>query len=85
MFKSCNSCNSNITRIKTEKQYKHVKDSLDSEIINLCDSIKTYKFRIRLAEEREIGANKRAEAVTQTASAIKTNTTIKISEESSKK
>jgi regulatory protein YycI of two-component signal transduction system YycFG len=77
-FKSCQSCNRDGSAKHIQKEYKHVKDSLSSEITVLNDSIKGLHYKLQLANIKETSANERANAVQKTAETIKQNTTIKI-------
>jgi hypothetical protein len=77
-FKSCQSCNRDLTNKKIQKQIIHLQDSLDFKIVKLGDSIKGLKYELSFAKEQASAADKRAKSVQDVAEKIKTNTSITV-------
>lgn len=95
LFTKIQSCNRNMTINILNKDITQLKDSLNSfhnsektvllNKLNIAkDSIKELNFEIRLAQDRAISADKRANAVQSTAEKIRDNTTINIENKNSK-
>jgi predicted ribosome quality control (RQC) complex YloA/Tae2 family protein len=62
------------TRV-TEKQNKHLIDSLQKNITDLNDSIKTVNWKNKMLESQAESEKRKAEAVQSVAEKIKSNTT----------
>jgi len=79
LFKSVQSCNRNMGTRTTEKEYKHIVDSL-SKKYNILERATTLKinqleFELKLQKEKANDADKRASAIQSVAEKIKSNTT----------
>jgi predicted ribosome quality control (RQC) complex YloA/Tae2 family protein len=75
LFKSVQSCNRNMGTRVTEKQNKHLIDSLQKNITDLNDSIKTVNWKNKMLESQAESEKRKAEAVQSVAEKIKSNTT----------
>jgi hypothetical protein len=92
-IKSFQSCNRNMSIRKLTKENTYLVDSLNVmhstektqliiELGEAKDSIQELNYEVKLAKNKEIQANKRADAVQSTAEKIRENTTIKIENKS---
>jgi len=75
LFKSIQGCNRNMGITITEKEYKHIIDSLEKKVDILQSENKNLTFELRLQSEKASAAEKQAEAIQSVAEKIKSNTT----------
>lgn len=82
LFKSIQGCNRNMGTQISEKEYKHIIDSLTKkyDILEKQSSatIKQLEFELKFEAERASEANKRAEAIQSVAEKVKANTTVNV-------
>jgi len=95
IFKTTQSCSRNMRITTLDKNIEYLQDSLTTfhgsektlllEQLEVAeDSIKELNYELRLAAERVLAADKRANAVQSTAEKIRDNTTINIENKNSK-
>jgi hypothetical protein len=75
LLKSVQSCNRNMGSRLTEKQTKHLIDSLQKKIVVLNDSIKVVNWKNKMLESQAESEKRKAEAIQSVAEKIKSNTT----------
>jgi hypothetical protein len=82
VFKTVQSCNRNMSKTITDKEYIHTIDSLKKDYSNLekeCnDTTKKLSFELKLEREKALEANKRADAVQSVAEKMRANTTVNV-------
>lgn len=95
-IKSFQSCSRNMKVSILEKEIVYIQDSLSNmygveknnlvlELQKANDSIRELNYLIKLAETEKLAAEKRADAVQNTAERVRRNTTIKIENKNSEK
>jgi hypothetical protein len=75
LLKSVQSCNRNMGTRITEKQNKHLIDSLQKSITELNDSIKIVNWKNKMLESQAESEKRKADAIQSVAEKIKSNTT----------
>lgn len=76
LFKCGESCNRKMKITKNEKEYNHVVDSLNNQILISSDSIKKLNFELVLLNDKVKSANEKVSAIQSAVEKIKTNTTV---------